>query len=519
MAKHARGVPVSSLWVTALMVAAMAAPWAQANTIEVPGDAASLSAAIALAQSGDTILVGDGTWKGPANRDLVISGKDVVIRSVHGPAVCAIDCEMLGRALTLIGCSSATLVQGLTIRNGQVLVGQTAGQGVSIVGGAPVLRECVLESCGFKYEGFDFGPSGGAVRLSDSSALIEDCSFNSNKAEFGGAVSALRGAPVLRRCLFRDNSGVAHIEPGIPVGGFDEGAGGALNLAGCDGALVVDCVFDGNESVVQSGAIQVSQLTGVPSTGRISLCTFTRTNVVYSFLEDTAPGQVIKVSGNASSGLQWQIDHSIVWGNIATNAPILGPANGFKVISSDVQGGYVGTGNIASDPRFFDFSSGDVHLLATSPCVDTDPQGALPFGEVMDLDHGSRLIDGDLDGHLALDMGAFERTNVSLAVSGPANPGSTLSLSLRGKAGLSCVVALGLPLTGPPLFDAKLGYSLSELGSPWTLVTGSAPLPATTTFVVPFDLVPGSSFLLQPIAWAPGGHAGNFGAPRWVVVP
>lgn len=37
---------------------------------------------------------------------------------------------------------------------------------------------------------------------------------------------------------------------------------------------------------------------------------------------------------------------------------------------SDVQGGWVGTGNIDADPYFVDPENGDFHLTVESPCID-----------------------------------------------------------------------------------------------------------------------------------------------------
>src|SRR5262249_3085207 len=150
-------------------------------------------------------------------------------------------------------------------------------------------------------------------------------------AEAGGGVYVYTGSPTLRRCLFRSNSGEEHIEDGIPVGGYWDGSGGALKLVNCTQAVIAGCVFDHNGSIVTSGAISISQSSGQPSSGRISHCTIVNTSVGYSFLEETSPGQVIEVSGSAAAGLQWQVDHTILWQNIATDWPVKAPANGFAM--------------------------------------------------------------------------------------------------------------------------------------------------------------------------------------------
>ncbi|MFC1572984.1 hypothetical protein ACFL6M_05225 [Candidatus Eisenbacteria bacterium] len=67
---------------------------AAARTWYVPGDADSIQAGIDSAGIGDTVLVADGVWRGPGNRDLDFRGKDLVLQSESDdPSTCIIDCE------------------------------------------------------------------------------------------------------------------------------------------------------------------------------------------------------------------------------------------------------------------------------------------------------------------------------------------------------------------------------------------------------------------------------------------
>jgi len=57
------------------------------------GDAPTIQAAVDSAGAGDTILLADGTFRGPGNRDVVIE-KSLTIRSESGdPTTCVIDCQ------------------------------------------------------------------------------------------------------------------------------------------------------------------------------------------------------------------------------------------------------------------------------------------------------------------------------------------------------------------------------------------------------------------------------------------
>ena len=72
----------------------------------------------------------------------------------------------------------------------------------------------------------------------------------------------------------------------------------------------------------------------------------------------------------------------------------------------DVQGGWTGTGNIDANPSFA--FPNDRHLMPDSPCIDAgtnDPPGGLP---IQDLEGQPRPIDGNGDGQVLADMGAYE---------------------------------------------------------------------------------------------------------------
>jgi len=79
----------------------------------------------------------------------------------------------------------------------------------------------------------------------------------------------------------------------------------------------------------------------------------------------------------------------------------------FSVTYCCIQDGWPGEGNIDEDPRFVDAANGDYHLLADSPCIDVGSNEAAQ-GILYDLDGNLRLWDGDGDGLIWVDMGAYE---------------------------------------------------------------------------------------------------------------
>ena len=64
-----------------------------------------------------------------------------------------------------------------------------------------------------------------------------------------------------------------------------------------------------------------------------------------------------------------------------------------------------GTGDIQNDPQFANLASGNLHLLATSPCIDA---GTNTLAAVTDFDSVPRPLDGNTNGLAVCDMGAFE---------------------------------------------------------------------------------------------------------------
>ena len=65
-----------------------------AATIRVPDDQPTIQAGIVAAAEGDTVLLMDGAFTGPGNRDIDFVGKAVTVRSTGGdPTMCVIDCE------------------------------------------------------------------------------------------------------------------------------------------------------------------------------------------------------------------------------------------------------------------------------------------------------------------------------------------------------------------------------------------------------------------------------------------
>jgi PKD repeat protein len=197
-----------------------------------------------------------------------------------------------------------------------------------------------------------------------SSVTLSNVVFSGNSASFAGGLGNQDGVMTLTNVVFSGNSALG-----------DEGMGGGMNNLG--NATLTNVTFNGN-SAAFGPAIYVSD----------------------------EPGSTV-------------VQNSILWGNTGTTEEpeIWGSDEGAAVTYSDVQGGWTGEGNIDAEPSFVDAASGDLHLQAGSPAVDSGNQTLLPAGIITDLDGNTRVVGADVD------MGAYEFQGTTSNTAPVADPG------------------------------------------------------------------------------------------------
>ena len=101
-----------------------------------PNDYATFQAAIDAATDGDEILVYDGTYTGVGNVNIDFNGKAVSLESINGYQNVSINCGGADGTRAFIfqsGETPATILSGITIRNGNIQSGN--GGGISIAAG------------------------------------------------------------------------------------------------------------------------------------------------------------------------------------------------------------------------------------------------------------------------------------------------------------------------------------------------------------------------------------------------
>ena len=162
--------------------------------------------------------------------------------------------------------------------------------------------------------------------------------------------------------------------------------GGIRNISASP--LIANCIFSGN--IAESGGAIANIWHSNP---QIVNCTFTGNSSAYGgaiFNESSSP----------------VITNCILWGDKSKSEIFNYSDSTPKVRYSNIYGGKSGTGNIDADPVFVNPADGDLHLQATSPCIDS----GFKIAEILPIDINGkpRIADGDGDCIDKIDIGAHE---------------------------------------------------------------------------------------------------------------
>ena len=315
------------------------------------GPKKTIQAAMNLGQTGDTVLVADGVYTGPGNKGLFFPGlSNFTVRSQGGPQNCTIDLENSGLAFFLVDDETP----------------QAVVRGFTIRNG---------NSC-----------DGGAFYLHHSSQVtIAECILTNNWSSVaGGAIMAdTETSPTIINCRIRDNASA--------------GSGGAIAFFNDSSApRIINCEITNNTAMSDGGALFFF---GDDSPLLINT----------TIANNVAAGQGSGIFNPGISDIT--IANSILWGN--SGCQIAG-AGGANVTFSNVQGGWLGVGNINANPLFVDATNGDFRLMSGSPCIDAGDNTAVPMGITKDIRGKPRFLDDPFTPDTGngtppiVDMGAFE---------------------------------------------------------------------------------------------------------------
>ncbi len=188
------------LFILVLLSVVFPAYAVQGAVIHVPADQPTIWQGVTAANTGDTVLVANGTYTGYSNR-LSFNGVPITILSESGAENCVIDCATdLSGGYFLNGETREYIVDGFTIVNGSQI--NNAGGGLQISSGSsPTIRNCIITNC--------YAQKGGGVSCAGdgTNPLFENCTITYNTAERGGGVLCdTSAAPVFYSCDISHNT-------------------------------------------------------------------------------------------------------------------------------------------------------------------------------------------------------------------------------------------------------------------------------------------------------------------------
>jgi len=306
---------------------------------------------------GDTILVYPGTY----TENIRFNGKDVILTSTEptDPNIVAdtiIDGNRLGSTVTFLGSEAPScLLSGFTITGGQNL---SLGGGVNGLGTHATISYCNITD--------NIGKNGGGIRHTEG--LVTSCVITNNYASYSGGGLGLCHNSTVTNCVISHNSA--------------ENYGGGTGYS--DHITISNCLVANNSAAVGGGISS-------PFYSKITSCTIVNNT------------STAREAGGVCFGDHSSIMNSIVWGNSPSQL-------GSYIVSfyCNIQGGVSGTGNIEADPLFLDPANENYHLRGDSPCIDVGHNPWPSLLPLKDLEGNVRQIDGDNDGIVNVDMGAYE---------------------------------------------------------------------------------------------------------------
>jgi len=323
-----------------------------------PADFNNIQAAIEDSDvvHGDTIVVYPGTY----TENISFNGKNIILKSTeptnpHIVANTIIDGNRLGSTVTFLGSeASSCLLSGFTITGGE---SSSAGGGIQGSGTHATISYCNITD--------NIGRSGG---IRSASGVITDCVITNNYAsDVGGGLGFCHDSTVTN-CVISHNSA--------------ENYGGGTSYSNY--ITISNCLISHNSAGVGGGLAS-------PFHSKITSCTIVNNT------------STVREAGGVCFGDHSSIMNSIVWGNSPSQL-----GSYIESFYCDIQGRVSGTGNIEADPIFLDPDNEDYHLRFDSPCIDL---GHNPWPNLLplkDLEGNVRQIDGNNDGRVNVDIGAYE---------------------------------------------------------------------------------------------------------------
>jgi parallel beta-helix repeat protein/predicted outer membrane repeat protein len=192
----------------AAIVALMVCGVTTAAPINVPGDYATIQAALDAASNGDEILVAPGTYTGTGYFPVInLLGKPITIRATGTAEETILDGEGERRGVVCdSGEGADTIIEGFTITGGKS--GLNYGGGIYCRNESnPTITGCRISGNNAHY--------GGGIACYDASPMITSCTITGNTAsEIGGGIICVNSNPTITGCTISGNTASSGTVPG-----------------------------------------------------------------------------------------------------------------------------------------------------------------------------------------------------------------------------------------------------------------------------------------------------------------
>jgi probable HAF family extracellular repeat protein len=210
------------------------------------------------------------------------------------------------------GTDETAVLDGFVITGGNAdgLDSNGSGGGMYNNSGSPTLTNCTLID--------NWADSaGGGIYNRFSAPMLTNCTFIGNSASHGGVIYNYYGDPLLTNCTFSNNSA--------------QGNGGGMRNSVYSHPVLINCMFISNSADKGGGIYNSSNPT-------LFNCTFSENSA------ETDGGGIYTWDNNPT------LTNCILWGDTPDEIYV---SSGTPVVTySDVQGGFIGVGNINANPCF-----------------------------------------------------------------------------------------------------------------------------------------------------------------------
>ncbi|MCP4631955.1 MAG: T9SS type A sorting domain-containing protein [candidate division Zixibacteria bacterium] len=204
------------------------------------------------------------------------------------------------------------------------------GAGVYVFGCIPSISDNIMED-NTAFVG------GGIACYDDADVIIYGNTISGNSAETGGAILSSGSIPTISNNVISGNSG-----------SYGKGIACVLN----SNAIINNNLITGNLEFGYGGGIYCASSDPQLDHNTIALNSAFRGGAIYCLNSDPV------------------ITNTILWGNIAVNGSEFYLDNSNPIVTySDVEGGWIGEGNLDIDPLFCDSGNEDFFLAENSACV------------------------------------------------------------------------------------------------------------------------------------------------------